>query len=96
MQKKCIIRLSDAECEILRDVVKKLGGSSQKMRRAQILLKADADGSCWTDQQIADTFGCRRQTVKSIRYRLVVDRFEMALDGKRPEAPPRSLVLCHA
>src|SRR6476620_974916 len=31
-------------------------GCSQQVRRAQILLKADADGPAWTDQQIADAY----------------------------------------
>jgi hypothetical protein len=43
MQKKYIVRLTEEErCE-LQEVIKKLKGSSQKVRRAQILLKADAD-----------------------------------------------------
>ena len=33
------------------------------MRRAQMLVKADADGPAWTDQQIADAFSCRTKTV---------------------------------
>ncbi len=48
MPKKYIVRLSDAERDELRKVIKKLSGSSQKVRRAQILLKADANGSNWT------------------------------------------------
>ena len=44
MQKKYIVRLSKEERNTLQEVVKKLKGSSQKVRRAQILLKADADG----------------------------------------------------
>ena len=47
MPKKYIVRLSEAERSELRTVVKKLSGSSQKVRRAQILLKADASGSNW-------------------------------------------------
>ena len=43
MKKKYIVRLSVAEREVLQAVVKKLKGSSQKVRRAQVLLKADAD-----------------------------------------------------
>jgi hypothetical protein len=93
VQKKYIVRLSDAEREILRGIVKKLGGSSQKVRRAQILLKADADGPCWTDQRIAEAFGCRRQTVENVRQRLVAEGFETALDGKHAEAPPRPPIL---
>ena len=44
MQKKYIVRLTNEERERLRSVIKKLKGSSQKVRRAQVLLKADADG----------------------------------------------------
>jgi hypothetical protein len=39
-----VVRLRDEEREHLSVVVKKLNGTSQKVRRAQILLKADADG----------------------------------------------------
>ena len=47
-------------------------GTSQKVRRAQILLKADADGPAWTDAQIADAFSCRTKTVENVRQRFVV------------------------
>jgi len=93
MQKKYIVRLTAAERGILEEVVKKFKGSSQKVRRAQILLKADADGPAWTDQQIADAFGCRRQTVENVRQRLVTEGFAATLEGKRPDAPPRRPVL---
>jgi len=93
MRKKYIVRLTDRERAILEEVVKKLKGSSQKVRRAQILLKADADGPGWTDQQIADAFGCRRQTVENVRQRLVTEGFEVTLQGKQPDSPPRQPVL---
>ena len=44
MQKKYVVRLTDTGRKTLRSVVKKLSGSSQKVRRAQVLLKADVDG----------------------------------------------------
>jgi hypothetical protein len=59
MRKKYVVRLTDQERAVLIDVVKKLKGTSQKVRRAQILLKADADGPAWTDRQIAEAFNCR-------------------------------------
>jgi len=93
MQKKYIVRLTAAERETLQEIVKKLKGSSQQVRRAQILLKADADGPAWTDQQIADAYGCRRQTVENVRERLVTEGFEIALRGKRPAEPPHKPVL---
>jgi hypothetical protein len=92
MQKKYIVRLSDAERRVLQEVVKKLKGSSQKVRRAQILLKADADGPAWTDQQVAEAFGCRRQTVENVRQRLVTEGFEATLNGKPRETPARQPV----
>ena len=58
------------------------------MRRGQILLKADADGPAWTDQQIADAFSCRTKTVENIRQRCVLQGFEQALERKRRESPP--------
>ena len=75
--------------KLLSAVVKKLKGSSQKVRRAQILLKADADGPAWTDQQIADAFDCRRQTVENVRQRLVTEGFEVTLNGKTRQTPAR-------
>jgi hypothetical protein len=89
MPKKYIVRLSESERETLTEVVKKLKGSSQKVRRAQILLKADADGPAWTDAQIADAFGCRTKTVENIRQRLVTMGFELTLHGAPRTNPPR-------
>ena len=56
MQKKYVVRLTDQERDELEGVVKKLKGTGQKVRRAKILLKADADGPNWTDRQIAEAF----------------------------------------
>jgi Homeodomain-like domain len=92
MRKKYIVRLSAEERQLLTEVVKKLKGSSQKVRRAQVLLKADADGPAWADQPIAEAFGCRRQTVENVRQRLVTEGFEATLNGKQPETPSRQPV----
>ena len=93
MQKKYIVRLTRQERQVLRDVIRKLTGSSTKVRRAQILLKADADGPNWTDQRIAEAFNCRTKTVENIRQRLVTRGFEETLDKKQPETPPRVKLL---
>lgn len=90
MKKKYIVRLTDAERQTLQDVIKKLKGSSLKVRRAQVLLKADADGPAWTDKRISDAFGCRTKTVENIRQRLVTEGFEVTLDGKPREEPSRA------
>ncbi len=75
MQKKYIVRLSEEErCE-LQEVIKKLKGSSQKVRPAKILLKADIEGANWTNERIAEAFDCRTKTVENIRRRLVEKGF---------------------
>jgi hypothetical protein len=43
MHKKYIVRLSDAERETLNRLTKQRHVSAQTVRRAQVLLKADAD-----------------------------------------------------
>jgi transposase len=83
MQKKYIVRLNPQERNQLQNVLKTLSGSSQKVRRAQILLKADAEGAHWSDRQIAEAFNCRIRTVEKIRQRLVEEGFEIALNGKK-------------
>ena len=93
MKKQYIVRLSRNEQEQLRLVVKKLNGSSQKVRRAQILLKADVNGSGWTDARIAEAFSCRVQTIENLRKRLVTMGFEAAFHGKSRSTPPRQKVL---
>ena len=82
MKKSYIVRLTDDERESCLAVVKKLKGSSQKVRRANILLKADIGGPNWTDQDIADAFFCSRQCVENVRKRLVTEGFDIALHYK--------------
>jgi hypothetical protein len=88
MYKKYIVRLSDEERRVCEEVVKKLKGSSQKVRRAQILLKADAEGPAWPDAKIAEALDCRVQTIENLRKRLVTESLELALSGKRRPSPP--------
>jgi hypothetical protein len=85
MHKKYIVRLTASERATLTEVVKKLTGTSQKVRRAQVLLKADADGPAWTDAGIAEAFGCRTKTVENIRERFVTHGFERTLNGVPPQ-----------
>ena len=83
--------MSDAERETLTEIVRKLKGSSQRVRRAQVLLKADADGPAWTDAKIAEAFGCRTKTVENIRERLVTEGFDVTLQGKPHARQPKLL-----
>jgi len=93
MRKTYVVRLSDPEREQLAGIVRKFKGTGQKVRRAQVLLKADADGPGWTDQQIADAFGCRRQTVENVRRNLCERGFGQALNGVKRQRPPTPKLL---
>jgi hypothetical protein len=92
MRKKYVVRLTVAEREILTGLLKRQRVAAQKVRRARILLKADADGPGWTDARIADAFDGRTRSVESLRERLVTEGFEVALHG-RPKSRARSKVL---
>lgn len=85
MRKKYVVRLTQEERQQCEEVIDKLQGTSQKVKRANILLKADADGPVWTDQQIADAFRCRRQTVENIRKQCVLEGFPQVLEHKKQE-----------
>ena len=81
MPKKYIVRLMDAEREMLNGLIKQRRVAVQKVLRAHVLLKADADGPHWTDAAIANAFDCRTQTIENIRERFVTEGFEIALHG---------------
>ena len=93
MYKKYIVRLAPEEREICHETVRRLKGTGERVRRAQILLKADADGPAWTDRKIADAFSCRTKTVENVRQKFVEEGFEQALERKRRETPPRPKIL---
>jgi hypothetical protein len=93
MNKKYIVRLNDEERRELVAVITKLKGTSQKVKRAQILLKADADGLNWPHHQIADAFLCRTKTVSNVCKSLVERGFDITLNGKKRDTPPRVKLL---
>lgn len=93
MNKKYIVRLTVQERRSLREVVRKLAGSSQKVRRAQMLLKADVAGPAWTDERIAEAFDSRTRTVEKLRERFVREGFEQVLHGKQREQPATEKIL---
>jgi hypothetical protein len=93
MRKKYIVRLAHGERAASTEVVRKLKGTSQKVRRAQILLKADADGPNWTDSEIAEAFSCRTRTVERLRQRLCEQGFEAALNRVERKDPPVAKLL---
>lgn len=93
MRKKYIVRLDNEERAELEQIVSKLSGSSQKVRRANMLLQSDANGPAWTDKQIAEAYRCRTKTVENVRQRFVERGFRETLDGRQPENPRRAKLL---
>ena len=93
MNKKYIVRLTAMERRALREIIKKLKGSSQKVRRAQVLLKADVAGPAWTDERIAEAFESRTRTVEKLRERFVTEGFTQTLHGKKREKPATKKIL---
>jgi Homeodomain-like domain len=93
MLKKYIVRLSDEERKQCRDLIDKRRAASSSRRRAQILLKSDANGPNWTDARVAEAFDCRTKTVENIRQRLVTRGFAEVLAGKKRATPPRPKLL---
>ena len=93
MNKKYIVRLNDKERQELVTVISKLKGTSQKVKRAHILLKADANGPNWPHHQIAEAYMCRLKTVSNVCKSLVERGFEITLSGKKRDKPPREKLL---
>jgi hypothetical protein len=93
MNKKYIVRLMDEERAICEATIKKETGKSEKLRRATILLKADADGPAWDDAKISETVGCRTRTVENIRKAFVLEGFEEALARKKRATSPTPKLL---
>jgi transposase len=89
MAKKYIVRLSEQEENLLRDIVRKLKGTSQKVQRANILLKANIEGPNWSDAKIAEALSCRTRTIENVRRRLVTEGLDMVLNRKQRKTPPR-------
>lgn len=87
--KKYIVRLTDKEREQLKELITKGKAAAHKIRHANILLKADADGPKWTDEEIAEAFSVNVKTVSAVRERFVEKGMDAAINRKRQERPPR-------
>lgn len=83
MNKRYIVRLTADERIQLEGLISKGKADARKIRRAQILLKVDADGARWTDEKTAEAFRVHESTVCFIRERFVLEGLESALTRKR-------------
>src|SRR5262245_59925939 len=93
MNKKYIVRLSGEERAQLTELIRKGKAAAYKIRHAQILLKADAEGPAWTDARIAESFSINVNTVLNVRQRLVEQGLVAALTRKLQAQPSRRPVL---
>lgn len=79
---KYLVRLSAEERGRLSELVARGRVSATVRQRALILLKADADGPAWTDEQIAEVAQVSLSTVHRVRQRCVEEGLEAAIQRK--------------
>jgi hypothetical protein len=92
MNKKYVVRLDKQERKLLKEMIGKGKAAAYKIKHANILLKVDADGPDWSDEDTAEAFGCHANSVRNVRQRLVEHGFEAALERKRQERPSRETI----
>jgi len=90
LQKKYIVRLTAEERSELEAMVKKGKAAAYKIKHANILLVADANGPAWPDRQIAEAFSCHLDTVENVRRRLVLEGLTAAVERKKQDQPSRT------
>jgi hypothetical protein len=89
MKKKYVVRLTTEERGILRTMVTKGKVAAYRIKHANILLAADADGPCWPDWRIAEAFSCHPRSVENVRRRFVLEGLDAALERKKQVRPSR-------
>jgi len=87
MHKKYIVRLTEHEREQLDALLRKGKTAAYKIKHANMLLTADADGAAWRDEAIAAAFSVHTRTVAGMRERFVEQGLEAALGRKKQERP---------
>lgn len=87
MNKKYIVRLTEQEREQLDALMRKGKSAAYKIKHAHILLKADADGAAWSDEEISAACSVHTRTVAGLRERFVEQGLEAALNRKKQERP---------
>lgn len=93
MNKKYIVRLTVEEQSWLHEMISKGKTSAYKIKHANILLNADANGPNWSDTQIAQAFSTNVNTVRNVRQRFVERGLQAALGRKKRDRPPRQKLL---
>src|SRR4051794_11329709 len=83
---KVEVRLDDHQRQVLTKLARIGTHPAAQVRRAQILLKADADGpdGGWSDPRIGKAVGCSFMTVRRVRQQFVAEGLDATLHRKRP------------
>src|SRR5262245_32252522 len=82
---KVVITLTAEQRAALGRLVRTGTHPAAMVRRAQVLLKADADGpDAWTDEEIAEHLETTRMTVMRVRQQFAAEGLDATLHGKRP------------
>ena len=89
MNKKYSVRLTKTERQELKQIIAKDKAAAYKIKHANILLKVDAAGPNWSDEKVAESFGCNVNTPRNVRQRFVEQGFEAALERKAQSKPSR-------
>jgi len=90
MPKKYVLKLTALERDELQLVVKKGKSAAWKVQRAQALLKADqgSGGPGWSDERIAEAYGCTTRSLESWRKQAVERGPLSLLERKARETSP--------
>ena len=82
---KVVVRLTDDQRRTLSRLVRTGTHPAAMLRRARILLDADADGPhAWGDPQIGEAVGCSFMTVRRVRKQFAADGLGATLHRKPP------------
>jgi hypothetical protein len=87
MNKRYVVRLDAQERQRLAQLVSVGKVAGYKIRHANMLLMADADGPAMTDQQISQALGVSVGQMEHLRRRLVEQGLEACLSRKPQEHP---------
>ena len=85
LAEKVVVRLTGDERKSLTRLLRTGTHSAAMRRRAQILLKADADGpDAWTDEEVAEHVEVAVNTVMRVRHQFASEGLEATLRRKKP------------
>ncbi len=82
---KVVVRLTAEQRDSLRRLIHTGTHPAAMRRRADILLRADADGpDAWTDEEIAEHLETTRMTVMRVRQQFAAEGLDATLHRKKP------------